>query len=357
VISRLGQAPFWSSAVWKSAVWKSAAWHAVALLWRLAGHGLRAVPQSTAYAISGVVADRVYGNWPHGRRNIRANLRPVLGINSSLDSDDRSVLDYWGRRQLRRYAELLVDEARLPGRSRADCFDALITDEWPELDRALSDPRPLIFAVMHFGNWDVAGAAFAERGAESGAADPPLVLVESLGHPALDAVIHGQRRRLGMVPVSIEQAPLSALRALRRGGTVGILIDRPLTRLEPGVRSPGVDVTFCGAPCRLPDGFARLALSTNARIIPLATARIPGRDFRFTPLLDFDFTYASTGDRQADVQALTQSVLNVHQQWVRRYPDQWYQFRPFFNDERVETQPQPRKHAAKSGTVAQGTGG
>ncbi len=296
-------------------------WRIVTPVWRVCGLAVRAVPAPIAYAVAGVIADLVYGLWARGRRNIRANLRWVLG------TDDNLVLDYWGRRQLRRYAELLVDEVRLPGRTQSDCFDALVTDEWPALDRALKDDRSLIFAVMHFGNWDVAGAAFAERGASTGAAEPPVVLVESLGHPALDAILHGQRRRLGMVPVSIEQAPLSALRALRAGGTVGILIDRPLAAAEPGV-----DVSFCGAPCRLPDGFARLALSTNARVIPLATARLPGRDFRFKPLLDFDFTYTPTGDRRADVQALTQAVLHVHEAWVRRYPDQWYQFRHFFSD-------------------------
>ena len=123
----------------------------------------------------------------------------------------------------------------------------------------------------------------------------------------------------------VETGTLPVLRALKAGATVGILFDRPLSPAEPGI-----DVTFFDHPCRLPTGLARLALASGARVIPVAPIRRSSRAFRFQALLDLDFCYRPTADRDHDVRALTQAVLDVYERWVRRYPDQWYQFRRFF---------------------------
>ena len=280
--------------------------------WRLFGPLTRALPLSLAYRLSAILMDLLFLAWPAGRRTMRDNLRSVLR------TEDPRILDYWAGRQLRRYGEYLVDAGRLGMLTPRDCLNALETDRWHLADAAIAQ-GPVIFAVMHFGNWDVAGGAFAARGY------CPYVLIEELGHPALDAMVQGERARLGMVPVSMADGPLRIRRALREGAAVGLLFDRPLPPQEPGV-----DVTFCGRRCRLPGGLARLALASGARIIPLAVVRLPGRNFRFRPLLDFDFHYEPRCDRAQDVRALTQALLDVHTAWVRRYPDQWYQFQPFF---------------------------
>ena len=283
--------------------------------WRILGSSARALPRPWAYALSHRLMDAVYRGWLPGRRALHANLQPVLG------TDDPRQLERWSRRQLHRYSEYLVDALRLDALRPAECFAALETepDVWPRL-RAIYGREPILFALLHFGNWDVGGGAF------SVGCGPSSVLVGPMGHPRLDRAIQAGRARLGMTPLSIERGVAPALRALRAGGTLALLFDRPL---EP--HEPGVDVRFFGQPCRLPAGMARLALATDARVVPLAVARCAAGRFSFRALMELDFQYRRSGDRQEDVRALTQGVLDIYEPWVRRHPDQWYQFRPFFN--------------------------
>ena len=269
------------------------------------------------YALADVAADAVYALWTPGRRRIRENLRVVLG------TDDAPTLDYWGQRQLRRYGEYCLEALWPPGPTPADCDAALAADpaDWERV-RALAAEGPLIFALLHQGNWDVAGGAFTHN------VGPSTVLAESLGARWLDAVVQGRRERLGM-RVVYETAPRAALRALRDGGALGLLIDRPLAT-EPGAGGPGVDVTFFGARCRLPAGPARLALATHARIVPMAVLRSDSRALRFRVEIGLDFDPPRSGDRAADVRTLTQALLDWFEGPVRRHPDQWYMFRRFF---------------------------
>ena len=284
------------------------------LAWRLLRTPACRLPLPQAYAVARALMQLAYWVWPAARAPMRANLLPVLG------TSDRRRLDHWAARQRRRYGEYAVDALRINRLTPQDCLAALETDPdvWPRL-RAIYGHEPILFALLHFGNWDVGGGAFTAACGRS------HVLVDSLGHPALDRDIRAARDRLGMTPVTVEEGARPLLRALRTNGAIAILFDRPMALLEPGV-----EVTFFGRPCRLPIGLARLALATHARVVPLAVARLPGHTFRFRALIDLDFTYQRTGDRAADVRALTQGVLNVYEPWVRRYPDQWYQFRPFF---------------------------
>ena len=89
-------------------------------------------------------------------------------------------------------------------------------------------------------------------------------------------------------------------------------------------------MTFCGARCRLPAGPARLALATDARVVPMAVLRTDSRALRFRVEIGLDFDPPRSGDRAADVRTLTQSLLDWFEGPVRRHPDQWYMFRRFF---------------------------
>ena len=286
----------------------------------------RRLPPRLAYALADLLMDAVYLAWRRGRRNIRDNLSVVL------NTDDPATLDYWGQRQLRRYGEYCVDALRLDLLTPAGCHAALDADpaDWDRVRRFAAE-GPLIFALLHQGNWDIAGGAFTHN------VGPSTVLGESLGHPRLDAAIQRQRQRLGM-RVVYDTDPRPALRALRAGGALGVLFDRPLGPEESGPDQQGTGVAFCGAPCRLPAGLARLALATNARIIPMAVLRTDSRALRFRVEIGLDFAYASSGDgradRDADVQALTQSLITWFESPVRRHPDQWYMFRRFFASSR-----------------------
>ena len=197
----------------------------------------RGTPDRLLYPLADLAADLTYLLWRPGRRRIRRNLALILNT-KALGTTHTPTLDYWGQRQLRRYAEYLIDTLRLPSLTPAQCHAALRADpaDWDRL-RDLAAQGPLIFALLHQGNWDIAGGAFSHN------VGPSTVLVETLGHPALDAAVQRQRQRLGM-RIVYDTDPRAALRALRNGGALGLLFDRPLApppKTDKPPRDPQAD--------------------------------------------------------------------------------------------------------------------
>ena len=288
--------------------------------WQFWGAVARVLPRPLAYAIAGLVLELAFLFWPAGRRAMRSNLSAILATR------DPDVLTYWAGRQRRRYGAYLVDAARLesPG-AAAECRAALNSTDWPDVEAALR-AGPVIFALMHFGNWDVCAGALSARMPPG--SDPFLVPADPLGHPALDATMQRTRAALGLELVPVRGSGAILSRALKRGRSVALLFDRPLDHEEYGV-----DVRIGDRLCRLPTGLARLALASGARVIAAGAARCQSTEFTFEGFAQIVDPPPASGDRARDVQALTQAVLDVHEPHVRRHPDQWYQFRPFFLSE------------------------
>jgi KDO2-lipid IV(A) lauroyltransferase len=99
-----------------------------------------------------------------------------------------------------------------------------------------------------------------------------------------------------------------------------MLFDRPLER-------GGVQAEFFGAPVRVPDGPARLALGTGAALVPAAFPRLRGAGPAVTTLADFSIDTTPSGDESADVARLTREILAAHERFIEARPDQWYMFR------------------------------
>jgi KDO2-lipid IV(A) lauroyltransferase len=237
-------------------------------------------------------------------------MRQVLGRRATA-SQVRSL----ARRSVRNYARYMVEFLRFPTLSREEILAKIGIDRWDRFDTLLSEGRGVLFVGLHMGNWDLAGAAAGIRGY------PFWVVADVIQPPALNEEIQGVRRRQGMHILPMENAARGLLKALKAGEMVGLLIDRP---------SPddGVPVRFFGGTAYVPAGAATLALRTNARVIPAAVLRRP--DQRFDLVLDDDFRYDPSGDREADVRELTQAIMTSLEGMVRATPEQWYMFRPMW---------------------------
>ena len=139
-----------------------------------------------------------------------------------------------------------------------------------------------------------------------------MVLVDDLGHPALNRAIQGQRGRLGMTPAGGRRGLRQIIDHLNDNGTAAILFDRP-----PRPNEQATTETLFGRELVLPNEIHRIAESTNAKLIPLAATR-QGHDLRFNPYLDLEHDPDS-------------ALLPAFEPPLISAPDQWYQFRDFFN--------------------------
>ena len=276
--------------------------HPLALGYQTLGHAARALPRPIAYDTARRLMTAVYHGWPRGRDAAQHNANLLLP-HVDWNGDAASL----ARAQFQRYGEYLVDAARLDELTPADCYEAVGGDDsryanqWRQLDEWYRQ-RPILFAVIHFGNWDVLGGAFTHR------VGPSMVLVDDLGHPALNQAIQSQRQRLGMTPVTGRSGLRHLVDHLRNNGTAAILIDRPP---RPSERTT-TDTLF-NIKLELPNEIHRIAKSTNAKLIPLAAER-QGHNFHFLPHINLNHEP-------------TKPLLNAFEQPISNAPDQWYQFR------------------------------
>ena len=276
--------------------------HPLALGYQTLGRAARTLPRPLAYTAARRLMDAVYLAWPRGRNAARRNaqiLLPHVNWNGSASS--------LARAQFQRYGEYLVDAVRLDELSTADCYEAVAGDDpaWADHWRRLEEwyqRRPILFAVIHFGNWDILGGAYTHR------IGPSMVLVDDLGHPALNKAIQDQRARLGMTPASGRSGLRQIVEHLNANGTAAILFDRP-----PRPNEQTTTETLFGQQIVLPNEIHRIAESTNAKLIPLAATR-EDHHLRFTPHIDLDHIPDSP-------------LLSAFEPPLSAAPDQWYQFR------------------------------
>jgi KDO2-lipid IV(A) lauroyltransferase len=274
-------------------------------------------PRRPRLWLGGALCELVYLLWASKRRITIANMAQVLG----LPANDARVR-WTARRSWRNYGRYVADFFYLPNASVASIAARLRDTASPPgwramLDRARAGGRALLVPTAHFGNWDVAGVMV-------GSHIPLHVIAETFADPRQNELIQRQRAALGMTVIPMERTPRRILRVLQAGGAVATPVDRPM---PPG---EGVPVQFFGRRCYVPGGIAQLALKTDAAIVP----GFVYYDEAYSPAY---YGYAAepifphpTGDRAADVIALTQRIYDAIEAHVRAHPTQWYMFRAFW---------------------------
>jgi Kdo2-lipid IVA lauroyltransferase/acyltransferase len=178
------------------------------------------------------------------------------------------------------------------------------------LPEAKTNGRPIIFCTAHLGFWELTsfwvGAIW----------HPFPFLVRRLDNDLIEEMIDKVRRRFGNTTLDKKAVSRQALRMLNQGGTIGMLPDVNMLARE------GVFVDFFGTPASTTSMMAKLALRTDAMVIPVYS---PWDEKRKQFLLQIEppITIERTGDDTTDVHNLTAAVMASIEKFVRRYPEQW----------------------------------
>jgi KDO2-lipid IV(A) lauroyltransferase len=265
------------------------------------------LPLRVSYTVGAVISELAFFALREKRRNAIENMAYVLGPAASRNEVVRSA-----RRAMRNYARYLVDFLRMPSVTLDEVRQRVEFDGWHYLDAALEHGKGAIFCSVHMGSWDLGAGALALAGY------PVNAVVDTFKHPHLNEFIQNSRRHTGMNVIPVNEAPRRVLKVLRQNEVLGLLVDRPTP-------NEGVPVSFFGAEAWLPAGAAALSLRTGARVLTMGLVRRP--DNSFVGLIHPPIEYQPTGDREQDIQALTQRIVASLEEMIRAYPDQWFMFR------------------------------
>ncbi|WP_454083945.1 phosphatidylinositol mannoside acyltransferase [Georgenia sp. Marseille-Q6866] len=234
------------------------------------------------------------------------------------------------RRGMRSYMRYYEESLRLPTVSEAQLGQRVraVNDGWIRAERAAG--RPVVVALGHLGNWDLAGA-WATRFLA-----PVVTVAEHLEPEELFQSFLDFRRGLGMTIIPLEKDGSTFRELLRetRAGVplVPLLADRDLSRTN-------VDVALLGERARVAPGPATLAVATGSALafvgIHYERLRGPRRQAagsRWGIVITFGdpISPPAGASREETITALTQAWVDELGAAVQAHPEDWHMLQPLF---------------------------
>jgi KDO2-lipid IV(A) lauroyltransferase len=266
--------------------------------------GLGALPRSLARPVGAALGAFAFALTGRLRRTGNRNLQIAY---PESDAAWRSCT----LRQLYRNLGLHLAEFCLMSRYTRDSTRSFIHYAGLEHYLAARDQDHGVLVVTgHLGLWELSSFYHSLMGY------PMSMVIRRLDNPLVDRLVNGIRCLHGNTVLHKDDFARGLLGAMRRGDTVGILMDTNMTPPQ------GAFVDFFGTPACTASGLARVAMRTGAATLP---GFLTWREEEKKYVLEFGerLDLVRTGNDEQDMVTNTQICTTAIEEWVRRYPEQW----------------------------------
>jgi lauroyl/myristoyl acyltransferase len=267
------------------------------------------LPLKLAYKIAIILSDLRYLFVSRDRANVGANLKVIFPNKTMKELKSIRLAMF------RNFAKYLVDFFRFSLLDKEYIKKNILVVNTDYIDKALSNGKGAIAVTAHIGNWELAGVTTALLGYPIGAVALPH------RHKSVDNFFNSQRQKKGLIVIPLGRAARQCLELLRENKMIALLGDRVFN-------VSGILTDFFGLPTRLPVGPAAFSLKTGAALIPGFMLRNPDDTFRL--VFEKPIEFYSSGDRDKDLIQLLSKYKAIIEDYIRRYPDQWFMFRKFW---------------------------
>ncbi len=175
--------------------------------------------------------------------------------------------------------------------------------------------KGVIVITGHIGCWELMPAYFVSIGY------PVSVIARRMKSERLNAKLVAMRASTGVATLDRDDNPRRMLEPLRRGETLGVLIDQHTS-------VAGMYVPFFDRPAYTPTAVAKMALASGAAIVPMGIylARDGRHIVRVLPAIAVDAMRRKTPDKDTAVRAITAECSLAVEQLIRLDPTQWVWF-------------------------------
>ena len=267
------------------------------------------VPLKIGYRLAIFFSDVHYFFADKDRACVTANLKAIFP-----KKDDKEIarIRVW---MFRNFAKYLVDFFRFQNIDKGYIKRNVRIENAHYFDQALSKGKGVIVLTAHLGNWELGGVVIAQSGY------PLWAVVLPHKHKKVNDFFNYQRESKGIYVIHLGKAVRQSLRILQENKALALVGDRDFT--ETGIVSD-----FFGKPTFFPEGPAALSLKTGATIVPGFMVR--NEDDTFTLSIEKPIEFTPTGNKDKDEIAIIAKYKNIFEDYIRRFPDQWYMFKKFW---------------------------
>jgi len=262
------------------------------------------LPARTALALSRGVGRATWRLLPRRRRTATENvLRAGLAA-------DRAEAERIAKASFESFAMLSVESLKAMRLITPDnVAEHVEFDVPPETWELFRKPgQPVVLASAHLGNWELSGHIISFT-------KPLVAVARSLDNPFAQRFMQRRnpRRRIEIVAKHSKDR-LALLRPLRTGKLLGLICDQHAA-------SNGVEVPFFGHPASTVVSPARMHLATGAPIVFGVCYRTG--PMKFLMAASEPIRVEKTGDRDADIRAITLKINEATERFIRRHPEQY----------------------------------
>lgn len=278
-------------------------WIEYAFVWVVV-KGVASLPRSLARSIGAGLARILYALSPKLRRTAEVNLRIAF---PEWNEAHRKAAQ---RAMVRNLGWMGAEFARFPKYSKENIEQLVVMDGNENFLEGQQRGKGVLFLTGHIGAWELSSFSHALYGY------PLHYMARRIDNPRIDALVNGYRCLSGNLPIFKNESARVMLKVLKRGGTIGILADQNTMPQEAAF------VDFFGKAASTTTGIARVALHTDAAVVPVYVVwdeRLQKYRLRFDPPLEL----IRTGDVENDVVANTQMFAKIIEEIIRKYPGQW----------------------------------
>ena len=265
---------------------------------------LGALPRPVARGVAGGVARLCFALLPKLRKTTEFNLKLAF---PDWDAKKRKAVT---RGMVRNLGRMAAEFARLPKYTKENIERYVVLDGHENFLAGKERGKGVLYLTGHIGAWELSSFAHALYGF------PLHYMARPIDNPRIDNFVNRYRGLSGNQPIFKNESARSLLKILKEQRTVGILADQNTMPQE------GVWVDFFGTPACTSTGIARVALHTDAAVVPgyvYWDAAMRKYRLRFEPPVDL----VRTGDTERDVRENTARFAKILEEIIRQHPDQW----------------------------------
>ncbi len=264
--------------------------------------GLLPRPLARAFAISlGQIIYLLHGKLRRvGMRNLE------LAFPEMSRAERKRIL----REEFTSLGRQLAEVCQFPRYTLENIEQVVVYDGLENYEKAYASGKGVLFLTAHFGGWELSAFTHSLHGHWM------HVVMRPMDNEYLNGLIQHYRTMHGNKTVDKDDFVRGLLSAMKAGEVVGILMDTNMTQPQ------GIFVDFFGIPACTASGMARIALRTDAAVVPTFTIwdeALGKYRLRFDPAVEL----IRSGDLEADIRANTQMFTEIIEEYVRRYPEQW----------------------------------